>query len=145
MREIKFRGKRLDNGEFVEGYFQIVRDCTGKYYWINDFLGNIHDVDPETVGQYIGFKDISQSEIYEGDILEFEDIGEEGYEYIEGYDFTNRAKVVYRNARFELEAIRESDSAVFEDMRNCHDDFVGIFKISKVIGNIHDNPELLEV
>jgi len=93
MREIKFRGKRIDNGEWVYGY--LVKTFTGKCFiltgddescnlnvWGLDYnrtefvTSFYHEVIPETVGQYIGLKDDKRTiqfptgkKVYEGDIL----------------------------------------------------------------------------
>ncbi len=72
-RIIKFRGKRIDNGEWVYGDFaiwqgkcQISNDDTSDNAWTH----HVHDVDPLTVGQFTGFHDQNGTPIYEGDTME---------------------------------------------------------------------------
>ena len=151
MREILFRAKNKNLG-WVEGFY------TEGYYldgtpvsWIEIVDRRKKEtesitVDPQTVGQYTGLTDKNGRNIFEGDILEFEDVGETGYEYKEGFDFTNRAAVVWEHGRWCMDKFLETNSGVVDDMNgHFHDDFILVFGGGKVIGNIHDNPELLEV
>lgn len=155
MREILFRGKRVNGGEWAEGYF--TKKAVGKFdqktysevlkdFIITDFSsrGIAHvEVLPKTVGQFTGLIDKNGTNIFEGDILSFEDTGEEGYEYKEGFEFQNSARVEFLNGRFQLTNFLSDNSGVLEDMGSDHDDFISLFEISEVIGNIHDSPELL--
>ena len=165
MRELIFRGKRLDNGEWVQGANILTADAVNPqavemyiyasgedlytqeadtYGNLRKVTGKLYKVDPETVSQYTGLKDKNGTMIFEGDIVEFEDLGEEGYEYKEGFTFTNRAMVTLDFYRVELTNWYSDNSALCEDMKIYYEDFIYDFKYFKVIGNCHDNPELLE-
>lgn len=158
-----YKAKRLDNGEWAEGFYYCMSETT--YVFEEDYEQNsvpIHhyilfermtdwglpnqmmqvEIDQSTLCQRTGLKD---KQIWENDIITFEDTREEGYEYKEGFDFQNRAVVVWSNGRFELDKFASNNSAVMEDMNNFYEDFWNDLKGCEVIGNIFDNPELLEV
>jgi uncharacterized phage protein (TIGR01671 family) len=154
MREIKFRGKRLDNGEWVYGAFvpdaleTPDNDLTtwGFIRRFNRDIGKMETIEVarESVGQYTGLCDKNGKEIYEGDILRFDDTGEEGYEYKEGFDFINMAVVIWHAGRFELDNFASTNSGVLDEMNHCQEDFIFVFSGAEVIGNIYENPDLIE-
>ncbi len=125
MRGSKFRGKRLDNGEWVYG--GLITDGKGNYAIATlVILNNCHSavvrlVDPATVGQYTGLKDKNGKEIWDGDVVSTRDA--EGYEC--------RRIVVHERGVYIVKELDSTDKAYFNH------------KEGEVIGNIHDNPELL--
>ena len=77
MREIKFKAKRLDNGEWVKG--SLIRSTAGikeRAYIVDNFSSmsdySIIGIDPETICQFTGLTDSKGKEIWEGDIVECE-------------------------------------------------------------------------
>lgn len=133
MREILFRAKRIDNGEWVEGYY--VKTTLGKDIEPSDVIfvpWNINrseqwgwiKVLTETLCQYIGLKDKNGKRIWENDIVRIEESIDEGIGNIEFYGGMWYVDGKPSNSLYD---IVEYDDADVE-----------------VIGNIFDNPELMK-
>ena len=150
MREILFKAKRKDNGEWVEGYYiyhikrtpspvgdrvkpedeQHVIMCDGFSDW-NMPRDTVHfDIDPKTLCQYTGLKDKNGKRIWENDIVSFMDATstENGY-----YERNCIGRVAWdcECACFRVSGTLSAES--WEILQDC-----------VVIGNIFDNPELLK-
>jgi uncharacterized phage protein (TIGR01671 family) len=135
-REIKFRGKRVDNGEWVHGnYFIDERDIEDGFIWreipqIQQRYGDHYqyfDIINDTIGQYTGLKDKNGKEIYEGDICNCRE-----------YECFGKIEWNEDNAGFYFYVVVEGGGFDEECLYEYADEL-------EVIGNIYDNPELLEV
>ena len=134
MREILFRGKRIDNGEWEFGWYEMTpysrwplkptiipaqKAHEGHYEHV--------EVDPATVGQFTGLLDKNGYKIFEGDIVQYygtyalEVFIEKGHTKFRWFDAVTNTK--YAQLFFDSD----------EELGEC-----------EVIGNIHDDPELLE-
>lgn len=129
MREILFRGKRKDNGEWVKGDLRQDKDLGESYIsgwnYYTDCAGAErepfeHEVIPETVGQYTGVIDMFDEKVFEGDYIYCDADEEAGIIKFDDGEFV----AIFGNV---------IDSNQFADIMGC----------SRVFGNIHDNPKLL--
>ena len=134
-REIKFKGKRLDNGEWVYGYLRFIYIDTDKASIYDPISVSNYDVLLETVGQYTGVKDKNGKEIYEGDILIVVT-----YSYKEPLIDTT-CVVEYDNKYCLYNFTEIGDGEIYSySMIEIGDSFK--YEL-EVIGNIYENPELL--
>lgn len=125
MRLIKFRGKRSDNGEWIEGDFLTIGGFPYIHHQTDNEIGS-QTVERDTVGQCTALKDVTGKFIYEGDVLQVRD-GNEADDVLE---------VRYVRGVF---AFLWGGSL---DDECCSGTPTHLW--AKVIGNIHDNPELIK-
>ncbi len=147
MREIRFRGKRVDSGDWVYGSYFIASgtsfivpeycplSCMGLKQWLDGFF----EVTPKTVGQFTGLLDKNKKEIYEGDLLKYycPVLGELG---VRGdYPIYHKRRVCFHEGSFRYvegeTSFAEGVSWVMDNSRTDN---------REIIGNIHENPELME-
>lgn len=135
MREIKFRGKRLDNGELVYGNLHVGNSCWITQLSKNESLGLAPfrpiEVDPVTVGQCSEYlKDINKKCFYEGDIVCMA-------------NYPRRIPYLY-------EVVLTDDGFMLRSLKT-YEDGKYARRISQftenliIIGNRWDNPDLLEL
>ena len=144
MREILFRGKRIDNGEWVYGYYArkgADKESFRHYICVSTFSSDyrsnytypfyLHDyeVDPSTVGQYTDLTDKNGKKIFEGDIVK-DDWGKVYEVFFTTQSCSFMVKLEHAPNEYEKGNYRLGE-AWCDTIR--------------VIGNIHDNPELLQM
>lgn len=160
-RQIIFRGKRIDNGEWIYGSFLNIEDTcfiiekgdfdfdyrTENYaFW---FDCTEKEVNPDTIGQFTGLTDKNGKEIYEGDIIHLD-----CHAWLDWKELDSvKAEIVYDNGTFGARW-KNPDAGKPYPFQNPDDEedveaeyvceFIGnLPKTIEVIGSIHDNPDLL--
>ena len=162
MQKKLFRGKRVDNGEWVYGYY-IRYGFNGqeKEYIVPSYASALYAIEviPETVGQYTWLTDNNANKIFEGDIIKAKhyyqgDLNDneflekkirnaygkkiEGNVFYKEYTYLRNYIVEYSSKKGTWIGRNGSDQHPLISLRN-------FYHCGEVIGNIHDNPELLEV
>jgi uncharacterized phage protein (TIGR01671 family) len=141
-REVEFRGKRLDNGQWVYGDLSHHSDGIPSIR-CRDEKGMYHPwyVEPETVGQYTGSKDKNGTKIYGDDILHWENLL-----LINDPDIEDNGdvQVVFEYGSWRLKKISGSELARWGLWKNIADQDTENDIAFEVIGNIYENLEPLE-
>ena len=124
MREILFKAKRIDNGEWVEGYYLSDNRPNGSHFLVCycKYEEKTYEIDPSTICQYTGLTDKHGQKIWENDVAYMRCNGLSGY-----------GKVIYENGCFWIDDKKRGRKYPFSN----HD------VKYRVDGNIFDNPELM--
>lgn len=143
MREIMFRGKDVDNGAWIYGYYigPVGLDESHEICDISDPCGSRTDVAPDTVGQYTGLTDFNGKKIFEGDVIRahYANVPPEKCEDVE--------QVVFRNGRFcglYARGTMKMWAALPDGIPHLSSDKSVWMDWCEVIGNIYDNPDLMK-
>ena len=152
MREILFRGKRLDNGEWVEGYLYehepplqciVSKDYIpepSRWYIIKTAFADWNmprqvefiEIDPDTVCQFTGLLDKNGKRIFEGDV-----VAQSWYDFDEPAD-DSFGEVVFSVSDCSFSVLDLNKNEIMSMGHGCAYHYE-----VEIIGNIHDNPELL--
>lgn len=141
MREILFRGKRIDNGVWVYGSLLQVEHEDGSFttaiFHKKDADGDA-EVSPSTIGQYTGLKDKNGKRIFEGDIIKIDNGKRSSIAVVKFGEYY--PKMFYDMMDMCLLPTKHLNANGFFAESNKHEDMI-LFKspFFEVIGNIHDN------
>lgn len=125
-REIIFRGKRIDNGEWTEGYLFKIWNRTYLLWGMTGDVPNMVEVKPQTVGQFTGLTDKNGKKIFEGDIVKF-------------------SHPAFNKSRIGVISYEMNEAGFVLRYKGDYCWIAYIDEFYEVIGNVYDNPELLEV
>lgn len=145
MREILFRGKRVDNGEWVEGFYhysKLINSTTREHikttHWILPIGGqDAYDIIPESISEFTGLTDKNGTKIFEGDIIK-------AWGQRPMYVHFNEETLTLEMTDVGVPIFKVNHLLNTMDLAEVQVEAVVGEMHTEVIGNIHDNPELLK-
>lgn len=148
MREILFRGKRVNNGEWIEGFY--AHSGEKKYILIDNDIAIGHlamkEVNPDTIGQYTGLTDKNGKKIFEGDIVRTQPFSDKPYsskaKYKQHIGVVEYRIRHFKNRFYEQDYEGRWTVKIIDYGKFTCCNWNEFFKC-EVIGNVYDNPELL--
>ncbi len=154
MREHKYKAKRLDNGEWIEGYYW-QNSCGNHFIRAIDEQGEFIlidvEIDPDTLCEFTGLTDKNDKYIWENDIVKIQHFTNRPYskyakeKQFNGYVYWKESKFNGNSKYKEQIYAGKWDVKINQDIGAFSYGSWGRLWNCKVIGNIFDNPELLEV
>lgn len=129
MREILYRGKRVDNGKWTEGYLFKIWNKVFLLWGMTGDCPNMEEVKPETVGQYTGIKDDKDVQIFEGDII--------NVHYDDGTSYLTEVRAYGNTLCVDIEYEQYNFTSIDFAVDEWQDEGYEL----RVIGNIYDNKE----
>ena len=165
MRQIKFRAKERDSGEWVSGsllhyyvdYISPIDGSTTTFEFCDIWLENVKkggrrvEVDKNTLGQFTGLYDYDGKEIYEGDILVFGSLSDDAFDNcpFEVADSNPAYEVKWFDGRYIIRSKFDEADELCDNLCGVGLGSVGVTadcvrKHFLVIGNIYDNPDLIK-
>jgi len=151
MRETLFRGKRIDNEEWCYGYYVRIYNKRNNTYLHYIYTGYAEidcdevfpdyvEIIPKTLGQFVKMEDTSSTKIFEGDIVTAEE-----YPFKDDGVFNYNGEIYFDNENYlyavKLYCVNPNKRGISHgESRSLYERYRLV-----VIGNVHDNPELLEV
>lgn len=160
MREILFRGKRVDNGEWVQGFYVCKKRPYFKDKGVNvehliydnieiedndykqfvDTMPISYVVDPKTVSQYTGLTDKYGKKIFEGDIINVTSCGTDRFMDVRWNDETLSWELTdVGTPTFKVNHLFNTIDLTELEVESCYGE-----RISFIVGNVYDNPEMME-
>lgn len=146
-REILFRGKRIDNGEWVYGYYYPSFQDYSEAFILSKDNGIVYKVIPETIGQYTGLNDKNGTKIFEDDI-----VFNETKTLLTCKDDPRLYIIEWQNGKYGTNLgsdrvwLKEKPSFIFKKINPIGKNYMNlIFNQNQIeiVGNIHNNQELL--
>ena len=156
MREIEFRGKRIDNGEWVYGlpmYMNYIKQFT-KHEWIDNLDNNRvktyqtsadFQIEEKTLGQYTGLKDKNGTKIFEGDIVRTQEYRTRPHStnakkkrflgVVEYFEYQHHNSIAIYDNGYKVKTFEDTGEYKCFDWSYFYD--------CEVVGNIYDKPELV--